>query len=119
MATLMLPIKSNRTVSKYDTVPLDFTGSIKVSNLRMGTQNSDFLSREFLAFLGIYVYLLLIKGQQGQSDEDSATYGTSSGCETLAKMDYHHQHQMKGSKNGKNCIKVMLIFQCFFSPERK
>ena len=28
MATLMLKVKSNGTVSNYDTVPLDFSGSI-------------------------------------------------------------------------------------------
>ena len=31
MATLMLKVKSNGTVSNYDTVPLDFSGSIKVA----------------------------------------------------------------------------------------
>ena len=42
----MLQIKSNGTVSNYDTVPFDFTCSIKVFNLQMGTQNSDVHSRE-------------------------------------------------------------------------
>ena len=46
----------------FDTVPLDFTGSIKVFThyrpIQMGTQNSDVHSRELQAFLGSRIYFL-------------------------------------------------------------
>ena len=47
----MLPVKSNGTVSNYNTVPFDFTACIKVSNLQVGNGNSDIHSRELSAVL--------------------------------------------------------------------
>ena len=51
LETLMLPLKSNGTVSNYNIVPLDFTGSIKVSSLqirdRWGMKISELNSAAF------------------------------------------------------------------------
>ena len=50
--TSMLTVKSNVKVSNNNNVPLDFTGSVKVSDLQMSAcQNSEVHSRELLSFI--------------------------------------------------------------------
>ena len=92
----MLPSNSYGTVSNYDTVPLDFTGSIHVSNLQIwALKIPDVHSRELLAlFFNNLLIIFLTHRSNNQDDSEDADRTEITVCsEPGKKADETHQGQ--------------------------